>query len=370
MNVQMRFVLKRLSLGFFLIILVSLALLISDWNHRKHSPGKQRLTNTPGETSNGLATTRAPHKVWNIHLLQFTASPPMDETHSGILKGLKESGLEDGRDFRITARTAQGDIATLDSMVDAAVNDGADMIMTMSTPALQAAFHRVKDRPIVYSIAVDPKSWGAGKTNEDHPPNVTGVYVTLPVNQMIQAIQECAPKARRIGTLFVPSETNSVFVKDTLVAEARKAGLEVVTAPVSGTSEVLDAAISLTTRNIDIFCQIADNTSSSSFPSIIEAADKARLPLFCFSSKQAEQGAVLSIANDYHDNGIEAGHVAARVMRGENPASIPYTGTQKVTMVINLMSAKAIGFSFPESMLKEADEIIRKPSDVNSSTIK
>jgi hypothetical protein len=34
------------------------------------------------------------------------------------------------------------------------------------------------------------------------------------------------------------------------------------------------------------------------------------------------------------------------------------------------MSAKAIGFSFPESMLKEADEIIRKPSDVNSSTIK
>jgi len=362
----MRLVLKRLSLGFFLIILASMALLFSDWNHRKQSPTKQPYENNLGEAPNGPAAHN-PSKKWNVQLLQFSASPPMDETHSGILKGLKESGLEEGRDFHITVRNAQGDIATLNSMVDAALNDEADLIVTMSTPALQAAFHRVKDRPIVYSIAVDPKSWGAGKSNQDHPPNLTGVYVTLPVDQMIQAIQQCAPNARRIGTLFVPSETNSVFVKDTLVKEASKAGIEVVTAPVSSTSEVLDAAISLTTRNIDIFCQIADNTSSSSFPSIIEAARRARLPLFCFSSKQAQQGAILSIANDYFDNGIEAGEVAARVIRGENPASIPYSGTKKIAIAVNLAAAKAVGFSLPDSLLKKADEIITEQTGKNSS---
>lgn len=359
------FVVKRLVLGITLILLASLVLLVSDWNRRK--PAQANSLNTQKENPGTAGSSTQPlSKTWNVHILQYSESAPMEQVYSGALKGFEEAKLMDGRDIRITSRNAQGDIATLNNLVDAAISDNVDLIFTLSTPALQAAVNKVKGRPIVFSIAVDPKSWGAGKTNEDHLRNVTGVYVTVPVDKMMQTIREYVPDAHKIGTLFTPSETNSVFVKEQFVQAAERAGIEVITAPVASTSEVLDAAISLTARGIDIFCQLGDNVSSSSFPSIIEAARRARLPLFCFSTTHAKQGAILSIANDYFDNGREAALVAARVIRGEDPASIPYTGTQKVSMTINPEAARMIGFHLPESLLTKADLIVSKETTEDS----
>jgi putative ABC transport system substrate-binding protein len=109
-----------------------------------------------------------------------------------------------------------------------------------------------------------------------------------------------------------------------------------------------------------VFCQIPDNLSSSTFPSIAQAARKARIPLFSFASAQGGMGAAVVLARDYRENGRDAGRLAARVLRGESPASMPFKATEKKVLVVNLEAARRVGLNIPPDVMKRADQVIGK----------
>ncbi|MGH9858048.1 MAG: ABC transporter substrate-binding protein, partial [Acidobacteriota bacterium] len=265
-------VLKRLLLGIILILIASGILLFSDVKHRQRGA----VRNEPVESQQT--------KKWRILLAMLVEAAPMEEASEGMRAGLNQAGLVEGQDYEIVERNAQGDMATLNSILDTASTDQVDMIFTITTPALQTAMNKVKDKPVIFSLAVDPASWGGAKSESDHPPNMTGVYVNSPFQRMIDVIRQCFPKTKKIGTLFSPAESNSVYIKDLFSSIVRKNGLEIVTVPVNSSVEVSEASQTLVQRGIDAFCQIGDNTSSAAFPSIIRVADAAKVPLFCFSS--------------------------------------------------------------------------------------
>ena len=215
---------KRLALGVFLIGLCSAGLLA--WDRARTAPAA-------GSTLG---------KLWNVHLIAYVNVIDSEEAESGILKGLKEAGLVEGRDYTLTIRNAQGDMATLNSLVQAALNDGADLILTLSTPGLQAAMRQTSSVPIVFTFVADPIVAGAGQSMTDHRANVTGVYVAGAYPEVVAMVRECLPQARSIGTLFVPTEVNTVYHKDQTTAEASKLGMELVSVPVATATEISDAA--------------------------------------------------------------------------------------------------------------------------------
>jgi hypothetical protein len=109
---------KRLSLGIILITLASSVLLLSDWNQRRAGPA-------------GAGASLG--RKWKIHLVEFNNVLDVEESEQGVLEGLR-SQLVEGRDFELKIGNAQGDMATLSSVVDSALADGADLLITMSTP--------------------------------------------------------------------------------------------------------------------------------------------------------------------------------------------------------------------------------------------
>src|SRR6185503_14902905 len=127
------------------------------------------------------------------------------------------------------------------------------------------------------------------------------------------------PPVRRIGTLYSPAELNAVFCKEQLEQAAKAAGLGFEAVAVTSTSEVTEATLSLAHRNIDVLTQIADNVVASSFPALMQAARRVRLPVTAYSPAFADMGPILVLARDYRDNGLESGKMAARVLRGESP---------------------------------------------------
>jgi putative ABC transport system substrate-binding protein len=159
--------------------------------------------------------------------------------------------------------------------------------------------------------------------------------------------------------LFVPSEVNTVFHKDMLVKAANAVGIEVVAVPVTSSSEINDAAMALCSRRIDALCQVGGNLLGSSFTSIARAARQAKLPVFAFLSTQSRQGAAVVVARDYYDGGREAGHLAARVLRGEDPSTLPFQPLQATKTIVNLKAARETGLTIPQSMIERADEVVR-----------
>ncbi len=189
-----------------------------------------------------------------------------------MLAGLREAGLVEGRDYVTTIRNAQGDMATVSSLIDAALVERTDLLITFSTPTLQAALARARAVPIVFNYLASPIAAGAGTSDTDHLPNVTGVYMAAAFKEMLELIRATLPAARTLGTLYVPAEVNTVFYKDRLQEATAKAGFELITVAANTSSDVSDAALALVSRRPDAICQVPGNLTASSFPSIAQAA--------------------------------------------------------------------------------------------------
>jgi ABC-type uncharacterized transport system substrate-binding protein len=293
-----------------------------------------------------------------VHVVGYNDTPPTEESLRGLHDGLGKSGLAAGKDYRLQITNAQGDMATLSSMIASAQSQKADMLITISTPTLQAAVRQVDDIPVVFTTVASGVLAGAGRSETDHKPNVTGVTTCSPFEEMAEVLRACVPQARTAGTLFTPAEVNSVLYKDHLERALKARGITLVPVPANTAADIADAALSLSQKRIDVICQISDNLTSSAFASIARQAENARLPIFGFVTKQASQGAVLVMARDYYDAGVDTGLLAARIMRGESPAKIPFTNVKTSCLLVNRTRAAAMGIRVPDEIIRRANKVI------------
>jgi ABC-type uncharacterized transport system substrate-binding protein len=305
------------------------------------------------------AAPTASMKKKTVDLIEYVDSPNAELARAGVMEGLAKSGLVLGKDFELRRRVAQGDMATLTSIIDTTLTQGTDLMITISTPTLQTAMARGRRTPLVFTMVSSPFIVNAGKTDADHLPYLTGSYLDQPVKEVLEALRQFSPPVRRIGTLYSPAELNAEFNKQQLERAAKAAGLEFEAVAVTNTSEVIEAALSLANRRIDVLTQIADNVVASSFPALMEAARRVRLPVTAYSPAFADMGPVLILARDYRDNGVESGRMAARVLRGESPGKIPFVSVPTLTYIVNLKAAQALNVTLSPQLVAKAARVIR-----------
>jgi putative tryptophan/tyrosine transport system substrate-binding protein len=278
-----------------------------------------------------------------------------------IKVGLQESDLEAGRDYEIKISSAQGDLATLPSLIDAAIDAKAKVIVALQDATLQAAVQRAKSLPVVFHLLSDPFAAGAGTSDSNHLPNVTGVYSPgfgdPEQTRRVDLIRRIAPKARRVGVLFGPEEQLSVAFKDRFTDAAKKAGLQVIAVPVSNISEVGNATQSLCSQKVGAI-ELFGNVAHAGFESLIKVANECRVPVFSTSPFEVLKGAVASFFPDFQEGGVEAGKMVARVLRGESPASIPFYRVKTTKLMVNPAEAGKAGITVPPEVVKQADTVI------------
>jgi putative ABC transport system substrate-binding protein len=190
---------------------------------------------------------------------------------------------------------------------------------------------------------------------------VTGAYLAIPYSEMVRTIREVAPRAKRIGTLFTPGETNSMVARQRFEEVVKKEGLELLSLPVNGATDVADTALTVCQSGVDIFCQISDSLTNSSFPAIARACESTKTPLFSFSPGQIKTGAILAVGSDYSENGREAGLIVAEVIGGKDPSRIPFRAAKKIRRSVNLDTARRFGITVPERWVRQADEVLPAP---------
>jgi ABC-type uncharacterized transport system substrate-binding protein len=282
-------------------------------------------------------------------------------SEDAIKLGLREADMEEGRDYEFRISSAQGDLATLPSLLDAALDGGAKVIVTLQDATLQAAVQRVKTVPVIFNLLSDPFAAGAGTSDTNHLPNITGVYSPgfgdPEQTERVALIRRIVPKARTIGVLFSPEEKLSVDFKDRLTKAAEKAGLKVTAVPVSSVAEVGETTRTLCSKKVDAI-ELFGNAAHGGFASLIKVAQECKVPVFSPSPFEVLQGAVASFYPDFQEGGVEAGKMIARVLKGESPARIPFYRLVTTKTVVNQGDASKLGIPIPPDVVKEADSVV------------
>lgn len=334
--------LRQLLPGMVLILAASAVLLLTDRMHRTTAGHEHPLT----------------ARRLNIQLIDYADAITTEETHEGLFAELQALGLREGHDYNLKRRAAHGDMAVLNGIVDAVLTDRPDLIITTSTPTLQTAVGKIKKIPIIFTIVADAVLAGAGRSATDHLPNVTGVTTMSDFDGMIATVRECLPGVKRIGTLYTPSEVNSVLYRDALGKAASAKGLQLESVAVSSATEVADAALALAGKGVQALTQISDNATGSAMGTIATAAARAGLPLFAFVSKAVDDGAAVAVARDYREAGRMTARLAVRVMRGEDPGRIPFTPLGRSILVVSRKNAEKFGLRIPQTVLQRADKVV------------
>lgn len=321
-----------------------------------------------GNTSdNGTAGTQAAEASgdsYKIGISQFAEHGSLDNCREGFLEGLKEAGIEEGKNLTVEYQNAQTDTGTASTIADSFVSGKVDMICAIATPCASSAYNSCMntDIPVVYTAVSDPVS--AGLANEDGTSigNITGSSDILPVEEQLKMIREMMPEAKKIGILYTTSEANSCSTIEQYKSLAGDYGFEIVDTGINTSADIEIAATDLVSK-VDCLCNLTDNTVVNALQTVLDKANNAGIPVFGSEIEQVKSGCVASMGIDYFQLGVETGAMAAKILKGEATAQdTNFITASKSELYVNTAAADKIGMKLDDSYVKDAaqtfDEIV------------
>ncbi|MEE9911812.1 MAG: hypothetical protein K4571_08815 [Deltaproteobacteria bacterium] len=290
-----------------------------------------------------------------IGVVQLTDHGVLNMTRDGFIREMEKLGYVNGKNVTLYLENANGDMATVNTILDKFLHDRVDVVVPISTGCTQAAINKVKNKPVVFATVANPFLIGTGKSDTDHLPNVTGVYGAVPMDKMVELTTAILPGKIKVGCLWDPSQVNAVFNVKQLMAQIDKhPEITFTGTTVTGSSEVQQAAQALAQQGIDAFVLVTDNIVFSALESVIKAADARKIPVILSDVERLQDGALAACGYDYAQSGEQAAHLVDRILKGEDPAHIPFERYRKLTIGVNPDVARRLGITLPESLLARA----------------
>ncbi|MBF0550360.1 MAG: hypothetical protein HQK60_07485 [Deltaproteobacteria bacterium] len=308
-----------------------------------------------------------PNKLYKIGVVQLLDNPLLNMTRDGFLAEMKKMGYESGKNCVMLEENAHGDMSTVNNVLDKFKQQQVDLIFPVSTACTQAAISKFKDRPVVFAGVASPFIIGAGQSDTDHLPNVTGVYGGAPAQKMMDIVHRFKSGQFKIGTIWDPSQANSVFnvgqLQDIVKGDS---DVTFIGTTVTNSAEVSQAATSLVHKGLDVFTLVPDNIVYSAFESVLKAARSKNIPIFISDVERLTDGAFCAIGYDYTSVGNQAAHLVDRIIKGEKPQDIPFEKNKKLTFGFNLDTAKELGLTIPPDLLAQANVIVDRKAEATA----
>lgn len=294
--------------------------------------------------------------VKTIGVLQYMEHGALDAAYEGFIVGLAEKGYIEGENIKIDLKNAHGDLTTAQTIANQYVSDDVDMMFAIATQAVQSAYNATKDIPILMTAVTDPVEAGVVKDWNQSGTNVTGTSDLTPVAKQMELITELVPEAKTVGVIYTTSEVNSEVQVKMAEEAASNLGLQVIRVGVTTVNDIPQAVASVIDK-VDAMYAPTDNLIASSMPVLWNACLDKKVPIVAGVDTMVIDGGIATEGIDYYQLGYETGLMAAQVLEGKDPSTMPINTLQNTTLIVNQKNAEAIGLSIPDSILKGAEII-------------
>lgn len=291
-------------------------------------------------------------RPFRIELLKYLENSYTRSFEGSLRKGLEEAGLAEGKDYVLRARSAQGDMTTLAMLVDSAENAGADLLVTFQSPTLYAAIQRAPETKKIFTLLQNPFVLGAGDSDANHLPNLTGFYLVPPYEELLDKIEECRPPIRTLGTIYDPSNEDSADRKAELERMAAERNIQVETMPYSAQNEIAMAAEALAGKKPGGILHLQDPAQDATFPALYKAASRRKVPVFSLVANMEKIGAAITCTTDREEIGGRFAQMVVRIAKGEDPTYMPFENDRELRKRFGYNRTVAIdaGMVLPESL--------------------
>jgi putative ABC transport system substrate-binding protein len=298
-----------------------------------------------------------------IGMMKIVSHPALDAEQQGVKDRLAEAGFIEGETVIIVEENAEGDIASLSTIAQKFMDDGVDLIVTTSTPALQAAYNLTKDQqgpPIVFNAVTSPYAAGVANAPDDHPNWVIGIQALAPVEDALSLIPELIPGIETIGYLYNPAEANSVVNTEIVEPAAKELGVKLEIATISNSNEVQAAAEALVARGAQAFFVSTDSTVVAGLEALVKVANENDIPLFANDPSSAQRGAAVALGLDYFQDGLDSGDLVVGILKGELDIAAATIQRQRAgSLVVNLGAAAEQRLEIPDAFVRRAATVIK-----------
>jgi putative tryptophan/tyrosine transport system substrate-binding protein len=304
-------------------------------------------------------SANAQQKVHRIGVL-FPGGP-WYEAVDGLRVGLKEIGLEEGKQFSLVIGDMKGNSKAAEEAAKNFEREKVNVIYALGTSAITAATAVTADVPIVFCIGSDPVAMGLVESFVRPGGRLTGIHF---VNRDLTAkrleiLKEILPKASRVLTFYDPGSRIATESAKLGREEAKRLGIKFIERHVTSVDELKKSLQGLKAGEADVFFYTIDPLVISQAQLVIDTAKGKKLATMFQEQSLVTKGALASYGQNYHELGRLSAKYVQKVLSGTPPRDLRIETVEDVELAINLKTANALGLTIPPNVLARAKRVIK-----------
>lgn len=301
-------------------------------------------------------STRTPRRIGWL-------SPFTPKVQSGGIRAfarkLKELGCTEGHDIALEFRFTEGKEERLATLARELVALKPTVILAASGPAVAVLMKETTTVPIVFANVGEPVERGFVASLARPGGNFTGTTFRFELmGKLVDLIRETLPAAQRIVLLHDDSDPASNRVSEHFQRAASALGMELSIVRVKQPDDLERAFAAAATAKADALIVPPTSFFVRHARRVAELAANGRLALFGVLRAYTDFGGLLSYYNDPREAYRRAAVLVDKILRGAKPGDLPVEEPERLSIVVNLRTATALGIRIPQSILLRADEVI------------
>jgi len=276
-------------------------------------------------------------------------------------QGLRDVGYVEGKNIQLEIRWGEGKLERMPALAAELVRLKVDVIVAVSSPAVQAARKATQTIPIVMPLSSDPVGDGLVASLARPGGNITGMSMMAPelATKRLQLLKEVFPRQDRpAAVLWNPDYVGMAARFKQIESAAPAMGMNVRSVEIRDSRELEHALEALSREPPDALVLLADPLTTSQRLRIVEFAAEQRLPAIYETSPFVEAGGLMSYGPNVDEMVRHAAIYVDKILKGAKPGDLPIEQPAKFELVINLKTAKALGVAIPQSVRMQADRVI------------
>src|SRR3954454_15752771 len=301
-----------------------------------------------------------PKKISRIGVLLPGTPASFSLRSKAFLDGLTELGYVEGVTIAFEWKWGQDRVETLSGLAAELVRSNVDVIVTGGTSAAKALKATTRTIPIVMAIIGDPVAAHLVDSLARPGGNATGFSIVAPElgGKRLELLKEIVPKMSSVAVLLNSKNPQSKIEYREMQSAAQAMGLNLYPTEVSTEVGLEDAFAVMNKADVQALVVLTDPILFSQRKTIVDLADKNRLPAMYFFQGFAEEGGLLSYGPSDADLFRRAAGYVDRILKGTKPGDLPIEQPTKFELFVNLKAARMLGLIIPESFLLRADKVI------------